>query len=112
MDRAGVAHTTAVPGPDFPVKPTPSAASRLATARFQPGPSRAKPRQAGPVGISLALGDSNQVIADCTRAIELDPRLAVAYWSRGIAYARKGDQKRALADQRKALELDPSLGQQ
>ena len=50
-----------------------------------------------------------RTIADCTRAIEIDPELAVAYLSRGIAYARKGDLRRAATDQQKALSLDPSL---
>ncbi len=58
------------------------------------------------------MGDCKQVVADCTRALELDPHLALAYWNRGIAYARQGDSQRARADHKKALALDPSLGPQ
>ena len=62
--------------------------------------------------IHLHRGDSKQAIADCGRAVELDPKLALAYWNRGLAYARQGDYQHAEADQRKALELNPSFGQQ
>jgi len=47
------------------------------------------------------------VIADCTRAIELDPRYGHAYCFRGMARCSKGDYDKAIADLDKAIELDP-----
>jgi Flp pilus assembly protein TadD len=41
--------------------------------------------------------------------IQLNPKFAVAYYNRGIAYRMKGDTDRAIADHRQALKLDPRL---
>ncbi|HEX9882772.1 MAG TPA: tetratricopeptide repeat protein, partial [Desulfobaccales bacterium] len=53
-------------------------------------------------------GDWDQAIADCTRALELNPTYALAYSSRGSSYLKKGDWDRALADYNRALELNPN----
>lgn len=45
-------------------------------------------------------------IADATRAIELDPNLAVAYRIRANAYEVKGEKALADKDRRKIKELE------
>lgn len=50
-------------------------------------------------------GDVETAIADFSKAIEINPRLARAYDSRGRAYASKGDYTRAVVDVTKAGEL-------
>ena len=52
-------------------------------------------------------GDLDQAIADYTQAIALDPKYAVAYNNRGIAYCDKGDLDQAIADYTQAIALDP-----
>lgn len=47
-------------------------------------------------------------IADCTRAIELDPDFADAYYVRSIAYKATGEKNKADADLRRAMDLDPT----
>ena len=54
-------------------------------------------------------GNLEQAIADYTKAIELDPDFAVAYNTRGFAYANSGDLEQAIADYDKAIELNPDL---
>ena|GEM_PF-7092129 len=51
--------------------------------------------------------DYDQAIADCTRAIELDPKDAWAYAHRGAAHRQKEDYDQAIADFSRAIELDP-----
>jgi Tfp pilus assembly protein PilF len=53
------------------------------------------------------IGDFDKAIADCSKAIELDPALAKAYYYRGRAFNGKGDFEKAIADYSKAIELDP-----
>ena len=43
---------------------------------------------------------------DFTHSIELNPRLADAFSSRGLAYYYIGNNEKALADAKKALSLD------
>ena len=50
----------------------------------------------------------NKAIADCSRAIELDPTLAKAYTYRGRAFNGKGEFEQAIADCSKAIELAPT----
>ena len=50
-------------------------------------------------------GELDEAVADYTEAIRLNPRLAMAYYNRGISYAKKGDQAKAEADFAKAREL-------
>jgi tetratricopeptide (TPR) repeat protein len=52
-------------------------------------------------------GNYDRAIADCSEAIELDPKLAAAYSERGKAYAAKGNTQRAIADYNEAIKLDP-----
>jgi len=42
-----------------------------------------------------------------TRAIEMNPDDAKAYYNRGIAYKRLGNDEKASADKKKAIKLDP-----
>jgi len=51
--------------------------------------------------------DLEGAIADYDKAIELDPKYAVAYNNRGRAKADKKDLEGAIADYDKAIELDP-----
>jgi Flp pilus assembly protein TadD len=44
---------------------------------------------------------------DCTAAIAIDAKDAVAYNDRGVAEEKNGDTDGALADYAKAIELDP-----
>ena len=50
--------------------------------------------------------DYDRAIADCSKAIELDPN-STAYLNRCLATSLKGDDDRALSDCNKAVELDP-----
>ncbi len=54
-------------------------------------------------------GELDGAIADATRAIELDPGLAVAWRNRGIARGKKGDFDGEIADETSAIALDPTL---
>jgi len=51
-------------------------------------------------------GDPNQAIT-----IRLNPELAEAYCSRGVAYGQKGSYDKAIADLTEAIRLDPKLVQ-
>src|SRR5262245_14112813 len=50
-------------------------------------------------------GDYDQAIAAFSRAVELDPNFAPAYYNRGWMYALKGEQARAVADYQRAATL-------
>jgi tetratricopeptide (TPR) repeat protein len=45
-------------------------------------------------------------ISDATKAIEVNPRSAIAYESRGTTYSRAGDDKQAVSDFSRAIEID------
>ena len=47
-------------------------------------------------------------IADFTKALEIDPRNAYAYYERGNKWVWKGDYERAISDYTKVVELNPS----
>ncbi|MDR2717539.1 MAG: tetratricopeptide repeat protein [Treponema sp.] len=49
-----------------------------------------------------------QVIADYTQAIRLNPNDAIAYANRGNAYSDKSDYDRAIADYTQAIRLNPN----
>jgi tetratricopeptide (TPR) repeat protein len=49
-------------------------------------------------------------LADYDRAIEIDPRSAVAYLNRAALFLQMGDRARATADYRQALALPPIHG--
>ena len=48
-----------------------------------------------------------KAIAEYTKAIELDPKGADAYYNRGIAYGKLKQYDKAITDYTKAIELDP-----
>jgi len=50
----------------------------------------------------------DEALADCTRAIDLDPSYAWAITSRGRTYQAMERYDEALADLNRAIELDPS----
>jgi tetratricopeptide (TPR) repeat protein len=51
--------------------------------------------------------DYDRAIAECNRAIGLDPRRTEAYFLRGSAWERKNQLPRAIADLTEAIRLDP-----
>lgn len=51
--------------------------------------------------------DLSTAIINFTKAIELDPKYANAYFNRGIAYSNLKKYPEAIADYTKAIELDP-----
>lgn len=63
---------------------------------------------------TTAVGKVDQTIQACSRIIRSGGKtrkeLALAYYSRGLAYSEKGDYGRALADYRMAIKLKPDIG--
>jgi tetratricopeptide (TPR) repeat protein len=57
---------------------------------------------------SFAAGDYASAILSFTKAIDLDPKNAVAYCNRGMAYQGKAQIDEAIADYTKAIGLDPN----
>jgi tetratricopeptide (TPR) repeat protein len=51
--------------------------------------------------------DFENAIAAYTKAIELDPKYAMAYYNRGNAYRALGKREQTITDYSKAIELDP-----
>ena len=49
----------------------------------------------------------DNAISDYSNAIDMNPKLAVAYQNRGSAYYIKGDYDKAISDYDKAIELNP-----
>ena len=58
-------------------------------------------------GEKIKKRDLDGAIADCSKAIEVAPALAVAWTQRAAAREEKGDLDGAIADTTKAIELDP-----
>ena len=54
-------------------------------------------------------GDYDRAIESFTKAIELNPTYAIAYYNRGNAYRDKDNFDRAIADYTKAIELKPDF---
>ena len=50
----------------------------------------------------------DKVIADDTEAIQLKPKAAGTYITRGTAYVLTGELDKAVADETTAIELDPN----
>ena len=46
---------------------------------------------------------------DFTRALRLDPKLALAYYNRSSTFSKKGEHDRGLADYNRAIRLDPKI---
>src|SRR5262249_4243308 len=70
------------------------------------------------IGSSGAFADAGQdcdnssgdtAIQACDEAIRQNPRDAVSYHNRGVAYFHKGDFDRAIADFSEAIEINPKL---
>jgi tetratricopeptide (TPR) repeat protein len=55
------------------------------------------------------LGDCEGAVADCTAALEINPRLDVAYYHRAAARAEEGNFSEAIRDYDAALRLNPRL---
>ena len=51
-------------------------------------------------------GEHDRAISDDTKAMEINPRQAVVYKDRGLAYKRKGEHDRAISNYTKAIEID------
>ena len=54
-------------------------------------------------------GKYDKAVADCSEAIKIDPRYALAYQSRSRAYEKLGQLDQAKADYEMAVKLDPKL---
>ena len=57
--------------------------------------------------VHLEKGEHDRAISDYTKAIEINPRFAMAYGNRGNAYSNKGRYDQAFSDFSKALEINP-----
>src|SRR5690606_26337158 len=55
------------------------------------------------------LGQYERAIADCDRALALDPNYALAYVNRGTMFGELGQHERAMLDYDRALALDPTF---
>jgi tetratricopeptide (TPR) repeat protein len=51
--------------------------------------------------------DYDKAIADYTKAIEINPQSAEAYYNRGIAWYDKGNNEKAIADYTKVIAINP-----
>src|SRR5690606_14690684 len=54
-------------------------------------------------------GMYEEAIAEFTKAIEINPKYALAYINRGAAYSRKGQHDQAIVDYTRAIEINPEL---
>jgi tetratricopeptide (TPR) repeat protein len=50
-----------------------------------------------------------KAIADYSKVIELDPKIALAYYNRGNVYYYQQEYAQAIADYNKTIELDPKI---
>jgi tetratricopeptide (TPR) repeat protein len=57
--------------------------------------------------IHRCLGDSDEALKDCNRAIELNPQLVGAYFRRGLIYGERGDIDLALQDYGNTIGFKP-----
>ena len=58
-------------------------------------------------GLAYEEKGQDEAISDYTKALEINPRDALAYYNRGIAYNKKGRHDEAISDFNKALEINP-----
>jgi Tfp pilus assembly protein PilF len=59
--------------------------------------------------VCLQQHDYQGAVRDEAQAIELDPKLARAYFLRAIAFGGLGDRANSVSDLQTAVDLDPSL---
>lgn len=52
-------------------------------------------------------GQYDRAITSYTKAIEIDPKLTIAYIRRGLVYRKQNNYQQAIADYTKVIELDP-----
>ena len=52
--------------------------------------------------------DYDKEIADETMAIQLDPKHAMAYYNRAVAYSHQRDYQKAIADNTESIRLNPT----
>lgn len=50
----------------------------------------------------------HKAIVDYSKAIEIAPKDANAYFNRGLAYGKKNEHDKAIADYGKVIEIDPT----
>jgi tetratricopeptide (TPR) repeat protein len=55
------------------------------------------------------MGQYQEALADLNEAIELDPKMALAYYQRGVVYGSIGEYEKATENLNQAIALDPSL---
>jgi tetratricopeptide (TPR) repeat protein len=60
-------------------------------------------------GAHYEKAEFDRAIADLNKAIEINPKSALAYSNLGWTYEAMGDEREAITQYRKALEIDPSL---
>ena len=51
--------------------------------------------------------DWDEALSDCSKAIEIDPKVAQAFIKRGFVWQAKGKNDKAIADYDEAIRLDP-----
>ncbi len=56
-------------------------------------------------------GQYDEAILNYNKALEINPRYALAYYNRGNAYDEKGQYDQAISDFTKALEINPRFGE-
>jgi tetratricopeptide (TPR) repeat protein len=56
-------------------------------------------------------GQRDQAIADCTKAIQLDPKLALPYYNRGAIHSGSGQLAEAIPDYTQAIQLNPQFAE-
>lgn len=54
-------------------------------------------------------GETDRAISDFTRAIEMNPKFAMAHFYRGRAYLSKRELDQSVSDLNKAIEIDPGF---
>jgi len=57
--------------------------------------------------VNTNAGHPDQAISDFTKAIELNPKDAIAFNNRGVAHDSLGQHEQAISDYNKAIELNP-----